>query len=270
MPMITSDHKTALDALTDWWEGAGVHVDRKEIEKLIRNANQAAPVTQLHGGGTTARKKAEPDHVAKAKALAGAADTLEALQDALTRFDGCELKMLAQHTVFADGAVDADVMVIGEGPGRDEDEQGIPFVGKAGHLLDRMLASIGLSRETNAYITNVNFWRPPGNRNPTDDELAMCRPFVDRHIALKKPKLIIVTGAVPAKALLDVSDGIMKLRGKKYDFTLPDSAQNVPLFPIFHPAYLLRRPAEKARAWQDLQQILLEMKKLGIAPDKRP
>ena len=116
----------------------------------------------------------------------------------------------------------------------------------------------------------MNFWRPPGNRNPTDDELALCRPFVDKHIALIKPKVIIAAGAVPAKSLLGVSEGITRLRGKKYQLTVPGLDESVPVFPVLHPAYLLRRPAEKAKAWSDLLTISRTLEELGIAPSAHP
>jgi DNA polymerase len=132
-------------------------------------------------------------------------------------------------------------------------------VGKAGQLLDRMLAAIERRRETNAFITNVNYWRPPGNRNPDQEELDVCRPFVDRMMELTKPKLIVAAGGVPAKALLDTQDGIMRLRGSEHMFTTA-GGYSVPLIPLLHPAYLLRRPQEKSRAWRDL---LLVEKRLG-------
>ncbi len=185
--------------------------------------------------------------------MAAACSTLDALVAAIDRFEGCPLKEAATHTVTHDGVPGAPVMVIGEGPGRDEDRLGKPFVGRAGQLLDRMLASIDIDRHRNAFITNVNYWRPPRNRNPEPDELLVCAPFVRRMIALNRPKLIIAAGAVPAKALTGTSSGIMKLRGKRQ--TLEIDGVSYPLIPILHPAYLLRRPAEKARAWQDLQTI---------------
>tara|TARA_Y100000052_G_scaffold27588_1_gene36957 strand:+ start:14812 stop:15636 length:825 start_codon:yes stop_codon:yes gene_type:complete len=270
----TTNLKKHFDALTNWWEGAGVQVDRAQFQRMLNALNKAqagASGPQTASSATQpARSNIKPSGFEAAKALAANIQSLDQLRDALTRFDGCELKETANTTVIADGQADADIMVIGEGPGRDEDMQGKPFVGRAGQLLDRMLASIGLSREENVYITNVNFWRPPGNRNPSDEELALCRPFVDKHISLIKPKLIIAAGAVSAKALLDTSDGIMRLRGKKFEFALPGQSETIPLYPILHPAYLLRRPAEKARAWADLLTISSALDTLGIAPQKRP
>ena len=264
--------KTQLNALSDWWEGAGVSIDRRNLDRMLAAIQKEAQATQPEPGApaTAAQVPVSSDALIQAHGLAGSADTLEMLKDALTRFDGCALKAGAQQTVFADGNPDADVMVIGEGPGREEDRTGLPFVGRAGQLLDRMLASIGVSRAENAYITNVNFWRPPGNRNPTDEELALCRPFVDRHISLVKPKLIITAGAVPSQSLLGLSDGILKLRGKSYQLSVPGLDAPIPVYPILHPAYLLRRPAEKSRAWEDLLNILKALEELGAAPSQHP
>ena len=153
-------------------------------------------------------------------------------------------------------------MVIGEGPGAEEDAKGLPFVGRAGQLLDRMLAAIGLSRTENTFITNVNYWRPPGNRNPSDDELELCRPFVDRMIELGQPKLIIAAGGVSAKSLLQSRVGIMKLRGSEHALKTPGGYE-APMFPIFHPAFLLRRPEEKSRAWRDLLNIQARLEALS-------
>lgn len=149
--------------------------------------------------------------------------------------------------------------MIGEGPGAQEDRQGKPFVGKAGQLLDKMLAAIGRNRAENALITNVNYWRPPGNRSPEADELAVCRPFVDRFIEVSRPRLIVAAGGIPAVSLLGSREGIMKLRGNEYCYTTP-GGYRVPLIPMLHPAYLLRRPQDKSRAWRDL--LLIE-KRLG-------
>ena len=178
-------------------------------------------------------------------------------------FDGSPLKALCEKTVVYDGTIGAPVMVIGEGPGGQEDRIGLPFVGKAGQLLDKMLAAIGLSRQTNVFITNVNYWRPPGNRNPDADELAICRPFVDRMIDLAQPKIIIAAGGVSAKSLLDSKTGIMRLRGNEQPFETPAGTQ-VPLVPMFHPAYLLRRPEDKSRAWRDLLLVQARLAEIGV------
>ena len=145
-------------------------------------------------------------------------------------------------------------MFVGEAPGAEEDRRGLPFVGKAGQLLDRMLAAIGLDR-TSVYITNVLPWRPPGNRNPTPEEIAVCLPFVERQIELVAPRLLVLVGGISAKSLLSRTEGITRLRGKWYDHTAAAGSATVPTTAIFHPAYLLRQPALKREAWRDLQAI---------------
>jgi DNA polymerase len=195
-------------------------------------------------------------------AAASAATTLEELRTALEAFDGCGLKRTATNTVFADGVAAGRVMLIGEAPGRDEDRIGKPFVGRAGQLLDKMLSSIELDRKTNAYITNVINWRPPDNRDPTPEEAAACLPFLRRHIELAQPGIIILLGAVAARHVVGINEGIMKLRGRWLEYRVGD--RMVPLMPTLHPAYLLRQPAHKKLAWRDLQAIRDKMKMLGL------
>jgi DNA polymerase len=156
--------------------------------------------------------------------------------------------------VFADGAVDAPVMVVGEAPGEDEDRMGKPFVGVSGRLMDRMLAAIGLTRDGGFYITNILNWRPPGNRTPNLSDVAICVAFARRHIELKRPKLLVLAGGVPAKSLLDTEIGITKLRGRWFEYTLPDGTR-IPTMPVFHPAYLLRTPGSKRQTWLDMLNI---------------
>jgi uracil-DNA glycosylase family 4 len=193
------------------------------------------------------------DAIGGAMAAAASATTLDELKAALESFEGCGLKRTAANTVFADGVAAGRVMFIGEAPGRDEDRIGKPFVGRAGQLLDKMLASIGLDRKTNAYITNVINWRPPNNRDPTPEEAGMCLPFLRRHIELADPAVIILLGAVAARHVVGLSDGIMKLRGRWMEYRVGDHM--VPLMPTLHPAYLLRQPAHKKLAWRDLQAV---------------
>jgi uracil-DNA glycosylase len=195
-------------------------------------------------------------------AAAGAANSLAELKAAMEAFEGCALKRTATNTVFADGVVEGRVMLIGEAPGRDEDRIGKPFVGRAGQLLDKMLASIGLDRQKNAYITNVINWRPPDNRDPSPEEAAACLPFLRRHIELARPKVIILLGAVAARHVVGVSDGIMKLRGRWMEYRVGD--EMVPLMPTLHPAYLLRQPAHKKLAWRDLQAVRDRMAALNL------
>ena len=182
------------------------------------------------------------------------AATLEALREELLHFDGCALRHTAMNLVFADGNPDSRIMFIGEAPGEDEDRKGLPFVGISGKVLDQMLGAISLDRSS-VYISNILFWRPPGNRSPTDSEIAACLPFVERHIALIKPKLLILLGGVAAKSLLRTKEGITRLRGRWVDYTpllSGDLLEPIPCLPIYHPAYLLRQPAAKRQAWNDL------------------
>src|SRR5438874_3396985 len=186
-----------------------------------------------------------------ARRLAATADSIEALAELIAAFDDCPLKRTATNTVFLDGNPAAPVMIIGEAPGADEDRIGRPFVGRAGQLLDRMLAAIGLDR-TGVQITNVIYWRPPGNRKPTSAEIAACLPFVLRHIALANPRVLVLCGGTAASALLPVSDGITRLRGRWFELAVPGLDKPVPTLPMFHPAFLLRTPERKREAWRDL------------------
>jgi uracil-DNA glycosylase len=186
-----------------------------------------------------------------ARALAGGAATIEALAALVAAFDGCSLKRTATSTVFIDGNPAAPVMIIGEAPGAEEDRLGRPFVGRSGELLDRMLAAIGLDR-SGVQITNVIYWRPPGNRKPTSAEIAACLPFVLRHITLAQPRVLVLAGGTAASALLPTSDGITRLRGRWFELAVPGLAAPVPTLPMFHPAFLLRSPERKREAWRDL------------------
>jgi uracil-DNA glycosylase len=198
-----------------------------------------------------------------ARELAAAAQSLEELVEALAAFDGCALKKTATNLVFADGNPAARVMFVGEAPGADEDRAGKPFVGVSGQLLDRMVAWIGLDR-TSFYITNILFWRPPGNRTPTSDEVGACIPFVIRHIELVSPAVLVPVGGPATEALLHRRDGITKLHGRWFDYQSPGLARPIPTFPIFHPAFLLRSPAQKRAAWRDLLTLRQKLGSLGI------
>jgi DNA polymerase len=202
-----------------------------------------------------------------ARAAAVAAPTLSDLRAAVEAFDGCALKETATHTVFADGAEDAAVMFIGEAPGADEDRIGKPFVGVSGQLLDRMIGTIGLSRTLNAYITNILFWRPPGNREPSSEEIALCLPFVMRHIELVRPKVLVFLGGPSAKTLLGRAEGITRLRGKWQAFRTQGMLERgeppIAAMAMFHPAYLLRTPGAKREAWRDLVAINARLAEAG-------
>ncbi len=196
--------------------------------------------------------------ISAAEKAARACNSFEELEAAVAGFEGCPLKAGATNTVFADGVPGADLLVIGEAPGRDEDRIGKPFVGRAGQLLDRMLAAIDRSRETNVLISNVIYWRPPGNRTPSPMETAICRPFVERLIELTKPKAVVLAGGAPLQAMLGVT-GIMRARGKWREIETHSGARFAAL-PIFHPAFLLRQPANKRLAWADLQALAARLR----------
>ena len=209
-----------------------------------RPAVPAAPRTTI-----AAANAAAPDDTARAaRAAAKAAATLEELRDALERFDGCNLKQTATQLVFADGTPGSRVMFVGEAPGREEDLQGLPFVGRSGRLLDRMLAAIGLDRSS-VYIANVVPWRPPGNRTPTPQETAACRPFIERQIELCAPDFLICLGAPAAAELMGNREGILKFRGRWHEFDTGE--KKIRAMASLHPAYLLRQPLQKRLAWRD-------------------
>lgn len=198
-----------------------------------------------------------------ARVTVQSSQTLEGLRAALQAFEGCPLKHTATHLVFGEGNPAADVMLIGEAPGADEDRLGRPFVGLSGQLLDRMFATIGYDREK-FYITNILPWRPPGNRQPTLAENAACLPFVERHIELVNPKVIVLVGGTSAKTLLNRQDGIMRLRGKWLDYQTPGMTSPIKAYAIYHPAYLLRSPGQKRIAWQDLLTLKTGLEKMEI------
>ncbi len=246
----TLDQETAR-ALLDWQVELGVTeavgdapVDRYALA-------EAAPVRAMAAPAAPAVTAADP--VAVAEGMAGAAVTLEELAEAQAAYDLCDLKKGARNFVFADGNPQARVMVIGEAPGRDEDLEGKPFVGRAGQLLDRMLSAIGLARtahhrEEAVYITNVLPWRPPANRDPEPGEIAMMLPFLRRHVELAAPDLLVLMGNTPCAAVLGTR-GILRLRG---NWT---AGFGLPALPMTHPAYLLRQPAAKREAWADLLSL---------------
>ena len=194
------------------------------------------------------------DAMTQARALADAANTLDDLEQAVRHFDLCPLKATASNTVFADGTASAGLMLIGEAPGAEEDKQGIPFCGASGKLLAAMMQAIGRTRE-HYYITNTLFWRPPGNRTPTAEEIEMCRPFVQKHIALVQPKLLLLVGATAVKSVMQNSEAMSKLRGKVLEYHTPYLDNPVPVIVTFHPSFLLRQPGQKRYAWHDLMRV---------------
>jgi uracil-DNA glycosylase len=190
----------------------------------------------------------------QAAALAAACTTLPALRAAIAGFDGCALRDTATNLVFSDGNPAARIMLIGEAPGAEEDRAGLPFVGASGQLLDRMLGSIGLDR-TQVLITNILPWRPPGNRTPSETEVAVCLPFLLRHIALVAPEVVLLLGATAVRAITGNSQGIRRLRGQWQSLVVPGLERPVPALPTYHPAYLLRTPLAKREAWHDLLEL---------------
>lgn len=235
----------------------------------VARPEQAAPSAPVRNatpelGTVTPLRQAGPatPPVARAMALAEAADSLDALRAAMAAFDGLSIRETATNLVFADGNPSARVMLVGEAPGEEEDAQGRPFVGRSGRLLDRMLASIGLDRSS-VYITNIVVWRPPGNRTPSDAEVAMSLPFTQRHIALVRPGLVVPVGAIAARALLRTTEGITRIRGRWHALAVEGMAEPIASLPMLHPAYLLRQPQAKALAWRDLVALRRRLDELG-------
>lgn len=212
-----------------------------------------APAPIPRAGGPNAPPVPE-EATRSAREIAARAQTLDELRAAMEQFDGCALKRTASRLVFADGNPQAKIMLVGEAPGADEDRQGVPFVGRAGQLLDRMLAAIGLTREA-VYIANVVPWRPPGNRTPTPQETTICLPFIQRQIELVDPDFLICLGGAAAQTLLDTKDGIMRTRGKWTDYRKEQSGKEIRTMAMLHPAYLLRSPIQKKLAWRDLREL---------------
>jgi DNA polymerase len=209
-----------------------------------------APQPLFEPARTAVPPSDEASHAARIAARQ--AGTLDELRDVLARFEGCNLRLTATQLVFADGNPAGRVMFVGEAPGREEDQQGIPFVGRSGQLLDRMLAAIGLDR-SGVYIANVVPWRPPGNRTPTPQETAICRPFIERQIELAAPDFLVPLGAAAAKELLETPEGILRLRGQWREYRA--GGRMIRAMATLHPAYLLRQPLQKRLAWRDFLML---------------
>ncbi|MCH2546139.1 MAG: uracil-DNA glycosylase [Alphaproteobacteria bacterium] len=199
--------------------------------------------------------------IEEAQQIAAECATLDALKTALENFEGCPLKKLASTTVFGQGNPHAAIMFVGEAPNEDDDNQGAPFSGESGKLFDKMLAAIALDRHDSAYLSSIVYWRPPGNRAPNSEELETCRPFVQKHIALVQPKILVMVGGVSASSLLASPSGISRLRGKSYQYTNAYLDKPIESYAIFHPSYLMQQPAHKAHAWKDLITIKQSLKK---------
>ena len=249
---MSTEQDRAAEALIAWYRAMGV-------DEVVGET----PVDCF------AEAKPSPRHVAErisavprlaSRGLGGEAATLAELEALVARFDGCALKRTAKSLCFSRGSANAPIMMIGEAPGRDEDLQGKPFVGRAGQLLDRMLAAIDIQR-TDVYIANTIPWRPPGNRTPTPIEAEICRPFIERQIELVAPKILVSLGGPSAKVLTGSTDGILRMRGN-WKTHVTASGREIPVMPTLHPAYLLRNPTQKRFAWRDLLAIKMRLREL--------
>ncbi|MCB1496635.1 MAG: uracil-DNA glycosylase [Bauldia sp.] len=246
--------------LVAWYSEMGIDValDEEPVDRFAEpppkappppDAPRARPVAPPPPGRAPASVPPSDETTREARTTARSAKTLDELRTALDGFEGCNLRLTATQLVFADGTPGSRVMLIGEGPGRDEDIQGLPFVGRSGQLLDRMLKAIGLDRGS-VYIANIVPWRPPGNRRPTPQETAVCRPFIERQIELADPDFLVLLGGAAASELLDSPEGILKMRGRWREYDT--GKRRIRAMPTLHPAYLLRQPLHKRLAWRDL------------------
>lgn len=259
--MQASPAHLAAESLLAFWAEAGVDamlldepVDRIEAGRIAPPPSPAAPrpIPAPAARRASAAAIDIPAIVAEAQRLAQAAGDIAALKAAIAAFEGCPLRFegAASQAVFYRGDPAAPLVVVGEGPGADEDAQGAPFVGRAGQLLDRMLAAAGLTDRV--FITNTVFWRPPGNRAPSPAEQAVCAPFLERAIELVNPQMLLVLGASSAKAMLRKDEGILALRGRWHEWRSHSGNLGLPVMPTLHPAFLLRQPEAKKKVWSDL------------------
>ncbi|MFL6812517.1 MAG: uracil-DNA glycosylase family protein [Bradyrhizobium sp.] len=269
---VTPENAPTVQQLLAFYLEAGVDcalaeepIDRLSDPDLISAASKPAqsPTARTAAATSVARAEAGPGTEAailSAREAARTSPTLDALRALLENFDGCALKATATRLVFADGNPQARIMFVGEAPGREEDLEGLPFVGRSGKLLDRMIAAIGLDR-TSAYIANVIPWRPPGNRTPTPQETQICLPFIQRQIELVNPDVLVTLGNPSTQTLLETREGIMKTRGRWFEYNT--GTRVIRAIATFHPAYLLRSPGYKRMAWQDLRAIAKALQQPG-------
>jgi uracil-DNA glycosylase len=264
-PTLTDAH--ALDSLA-WYAQMGVDLCVEETSQTLRAEvpppQATAPLARATvmpqlplaaSAGPAVPPNSIANAVADARKLADEAGDLAALEAAVRSFNGCALKKTATNTVFAQGVAQSRLMLIGEAPGAEEDRSGVPFCGPSGQLLDSMLGFIGLTRAENFYITNTLFWRPPGNRPPSTEELEICRPFVEKHIALINPKLLVLVGGTATSSVLRDTRGITRLRGQVFRYKNDYMAAEIAVHVIYHPSYLLRQPLAKKQAWADLLKL---------------
>ena len=277
--------KSVEKDVLEWFLDNGVNefTAHKPVDKTITQEQNTTPAepqqVPVQRKPAQASPTSEPlmgtaQAMVESKKLAAGAKTLDELKDAIATFDGLSVKKTAMNMVFCDGNPKADVMVIGEAPGADEDRQGKPFVGASGQLLDKILSNIGLTRTAEdpreaTYISNILNWRPPGNRTPTPDEMKIALPFIERHIQLVQPKILVLVGNTPMKTILNTTMGIKKMRGNWHNYQtitpdLPKLEQEIFALPTFHPAFLLRNPYEKKTVWQDMVMIQKKRDELGL------
>lgn len=255
-----SDNLGIKDIL-EWYLTAGVDETCGDVPFAQAEPVKAAPVVSVAAPKAAEVRPAMTDLAQatinacqNARELCSKAETLADLKALVEGFEGCSLKLTANKTVFGYGAEKARVLMVGEAPGADEDRSGVPFVGRSGHLLDKMLQAIGLDRQKECYITNVLPWRPPGNRTPTEGEIAVCLPFLKRQIDLVAPEVIMILGGSAANALLDNGEPISRMRGKWLEYK-NSRGEKIPVLASFHPAYLLRNSGQKAKVWNDLLRL---------------
>ncbi len=249
-----------LEQILEWYLCAGVDETCGDSPFAEPPAAEAGPVPVIGLAvrrATTDLAQAVNSACRNAKDICARVNTLEELKLAVENFEGCALKMTAAHTVFGDGNPQAKVVFIGEAPGADEDRVGVPFVGRSGHLLDKMMNAVGLTR-ADAYICNILPWRPPGNRTPLDSEVAVCLPFLKRQIDLVDPDYIFILGTSAANSVLDMAETISKMRGKWFEYE-KSNGKKAHVLASFHPAYLLRTPGQKSRSWSDLLRLRTRM-----------
>lgn len=279
---VNPDELAQLETILEFHVASGVDICLEEspqdrfVESKKLAAKQAKIASNPKKTPVTLKQKPEPVNkpksesgtvsipdqaaVQSAQELAKSAKDLDELRGMLESFNGCNLKLTAKKLCFADGNPESRVMFIGEAPGRDEDIQGKPFVGRSGQLLDKMLNAIGFDR-TNVYITNIVPWRPPGNRSPSTHEIAVCKPFILRQIELVNPEFLVLLGGPSAQNIIGESMGILKMRGKWKSYNL--GGREIPCMAMLHPAYLLRQPEQKRLAWRDMLSLKEEMNKKG-------
>lgn len=219
---------------------------------VMNTKHTTQPLSSPAHPSTVSQSKGLEASMAEARSLAKSARTIEELEMHLRQFTGCALKNTAMHTVFLGGNAKSRILILGDAPGADEDKQGIPFCGEVGKLLESMLFYAGLTRANDYLVSNIVFWRPPGNRQPTLEEIEICRPFVESMIALLSPSHLLLLGGTTSKALLNDARGVSKMRGSKFHYTHPQLPTPTPCFVTYHPSYLLKQPSAKREFWADI------------------